>query len=517
MSILNLARPPKQNVLRTFSIAVIGGGASAVAFVKSFVGRVSSQGMRNIKLTIFEKEKAVGPGFPYREDFDCLRLNSPPEVMSVCATNSKHFEEWLYGKNEYRRLYTESQFLPRWVFGDYLTETLYTSIVQAKNYIQCEILFKKIEDLNKQDNNQYEVITEDGQSFLFDFVVLAIGAVKPDDHYQLIGHPGYIHDAYPAQEALASIGKTETVGIIGTGLAAVDMVLALRYRGHEGQISMISRNGRLPSVVDKRQVYETLFFTAKNFKCYLEKNHYVSLRYVIRLLREEFKAAGLNLREILLNKEEQQDDLESVRRKIIASKQQQAWFNILSTIIPVITDQFWGDVPQHHKKIFIQKYMSDIIRRRTPLPLINVNQIYELLVSKQLQILGGIKSIRKQEQTFHVSFVNGQETKHDYMINATGPSVNVFKNNLISRLLTKGYLVENDNGGIQVNYDSGAVVDRSGQENETFRAIGYITHGTYLFVNNLPVILPIAHKIAGECVEVVNAIQVQQSQIGHSL
>ena len=517
MSILNLAKPPKKNVFSTYSIAVIGGGASAVAFVKSFVDRVNSRGMSNIKLTIFEKEKAVGPGFPYKQDFDCLRLNSPAEVMSVCATNSEHFEEWLYSKKEYRKLYTESKFLPRWVFGDYLTETLYTSIVEAKNSIQCEILFKKIEDINKQDNKQYEVMTEDGQSFLFDFVILAVGAVKTDDHYQLMGQPGYIHDVYPAQEALVSVGKTETVGIIGTGLAAVDMVLALRYRGHEGNISMISRNGRLPSVVDKRQVYETAFFTVENFKRYLEQNHYVSLRYVIRLLRKEFKAAGLNLRETLLNREEQQDDLESIGQKIMASRRQQAGFNILSTIIPAITDQFWNDVPSHHKKIFIQKYMSDIIQRRTPLPLINVNQIYDLLLSKQLQILGGIKSICKWEQKFHVSFLNGQETLHDYIINATGPSVDVSKNNLIKRLLTKGYLVENDNGGIQVNYDSGAVIDRDKNENETFRAIGYIAHGTYLFVNNLPVLLPIAHKIAGECVEVVHSIQVQREQIRHSL
>src|SRR5262249_35826518 len=46
--------------------------------------------------------------------------------------------------------------------------------------------------------------------------------------------------------ALDGIGPRDTVGLIGTGLTMVDVVLDLRSRGHQGAITALSRRGLMP-------------------------------------------------------------------------------------------------------------------------------------------------------------------------------------------------------------------------------------------------------------------------------
>ncbi|RAR40637.1 FAD/NAD(P)-binding protein [Paenibacillus sp. MDMC362] len=490
---------PLQNTSGTYSVAVVGGGSATVSFVKSLVNRVMDQKIKKVKLTIFEKGNIAGPGLPYQDDFDCIRINVPAQAMSICSRNAKDFEEWLYHKKEYWRLYMESEFLPRRVFGEYLSETLYSTIERGKDYIPCEIIFKKVIDIHKRDNGRYEIITEDGQRFDYNFVLLAIGVMKPDDHYQLMGESGYIHCPYPAKRTLKNIEKKETVTMIGSGLAAVDMALALRFKGHEGKIFMVSRNGKLPAIRGQDGPYKTKFYTSDNLNCSLEKDGYVGLRHAVRLLRKEFKAAELDWREILFNKAERHDHLESFRAKLNESVTENPWYEILCEI-HAVTNRFWKDVPGEHKQIFIQKYQSAYINKKAPIPLINASQIYSLLRSKQLQILGGIQSIQKREREFYVKLQNHQQITCDHIINTTGPSMDVSKNGLLKKLLARGYVTEDINGGIRVDFESGSVISKDDRVNSTLCAIGHIANGTYFFINSLELIVYLADSIAERCV-----------------
>ncbi|RAR39374.1 FAD/NAD(P)-binding protein [Paenibacillus sp. MDMC362] len=480
----------------TYSIAVVGGGSSAVAFVKSLVDRVLDQNLKKIRLTIFEQGNTAGPGLPYQEDYDCLRVNVPAQTMSLCTKDPDHFVDWMQGK--YGQLFMNTDFPPRRVFGEYLTETLYDSFERAKDHIQSDFIMKKVTDINKRGDEQYEIFTEDGQCLRYDFVLLTIGVMKPNDHYGLMGEPGYIHGPFPARDTLKEIGKKEAVGVIGSGLTAIDMALALRYQGHEGNIFMLSRGGKLPAVRGEEEPFHAKFYTPENIDPFIKENDYLSLRHIVRLMRKEFKASGLSWREVLFSKTEPQDDQKSYKQKVAIKN---PWFPLLLHV-HAVTSPYWGEVPKDHKQIFVQKYLAAYLNKKASVPLINADQILHLLLLKQLQIFGGIQSVYKRGGKFYVSLHHDPEIVCDHIINTTGPSKDVSKNRLIKNLLAKGYVTKDINGGIDVDFDSGSVIDKDGRLNSTFRALGHITNGTYFFINDFSLIVQLADKLADNCMAV---------------
>jgi uncharacterized NAD(P)/FAD-binding protein YdhS len=64
----------------------------------------------------------------------------------------------------------------------------------------------------------------------------------------LVGAAGYVRDPYPLRQSLAEVPEQARVAIVGSGLTAVDVVMALRARGHQGPITLVSRHGLLPAV-----------------------------------------------------------------------------------------------------------------------------------------------------------------------------------------------------------------------------------------------------------------------------
>jgi uncharacterized NAD(P)/FAD-binding protein YdhS len=80
--------------------------------------------------------------------------------------------------------------------------------------------------------------------------VLALGNFAPPpptgpDHRYLL-HPGYHADPWAAG-SLARIGADEPVLLIGAGLTAVDMLLALRAQGHRAPVQVVARRGHWPA------------------------------------------------------------------------------------------------------------------------------------------------------------------------------------------------------------------------------------------------------------------------------
>ena len=67
-------------------IGLIGGGAATVCIIDA----LANAGLPAGGLTVFEPAPALWRGRPYQSDLDVVRVNAPPEDMSVRDGDVKH-------------------------------------------------------------------------------------------------------------------------------------------------------------------------------------------------------------------------------------------------------------------------------------------------------------------------------------------------------------------------------------------------------------------------------------------
>lgn len=116
----------------------------------------------------------------------------------------------------------------------------------------------EVVDISPPDRAEgdYIVQTKSGESFGVRYVYLALGHLQRAKTEEYQHNDRYYHDPYPITRLIEEIPKSATVGIVGTRLSAIDVVLGLASGGHQGEIHCVSRGGRLPAVRGDRGRYE---------------------------------------------------------------------------------------------------------------------------------------------------------------------------------------------------------------------------------------------------------------------
>ena len=88
--------------------------------------------------------------------------------------------------------------------------------------------------------------TRDGRTHTFDYVICAVGAGRPADHYELTGSAGYFGDPSPLRDTVAAIPADADVTVLGTGLAAV-LTVAVVYNYSFGRLLFVLPPGYRPA------------------------------------------------------------------------------------------------------------------------------------------------------------------------------------------------------------------------------------------------------------------------------
>src|SRR5688572_28552765 len=101
------------------SIAVIGGGASAILFLAQAMRRKPAN--LNLTMTIFDRSGNFAKGIAYGTQRREHLLNVNTENMSGVAEDPLHFFHWL---KENSHTYGPTDFAPRVVYGEYLENLL---------------------------------------------------------------------------------------------------------------------------------------------------------------------------------------------------------------------------------------------------------------------------------------------------------------------------------------------------------------------------------------------------------
>lgn len=244
----------------TTTIAIIGGGVSGCLVAVQLLREARTP----LRVLLFERMTDVGRGVAYRTENREHLLNVTADRMSALPDDPGHFQRWAAGRvgeAGYPAAAAPGDFLPRWVFGEYVRAVL----AEAKGSAAAGVIFEEIKgdviDIETETGG-VRLRCGDGRSFGADRVVLALGNLPgeyPIKRPLPIYHSQrYVHVPWHPG-ALAGIPLDADVLIVGAGLTSVDVVLQLQEAGHNGTVYALSRRGLRPQVHEQHAAYPDFF------------------------------------------------------------------------------------------------------------------------------------------------------------------------------------------------------------------------------------------------------------------
>jgi uncharacterized NAD(P)/FAD-binding protein YdhS len=219
------------------NVVIVGGGASGAFLALELADRLGGR----CHITMFDRHGRFGRGLAYSTTAKWHRLNVPAIKMGGRNDGDPSgFAEWLVRRGHLRTGDYAGSFVPRALYGDYLSEQL-AVIASTGMLAMRQATVVAIEPRARG----YAVRTETAEPIAADVVVLCLGNLPPAAIAGVATGERWLDDVWRS-EALARIAPPDDVLLIGSGATAVDVALDLVHRGGARRIFMVSRNGLLP-------------------------------------------------------------------------------------------------------------------------------------------------------------------------------------------------------------------------------------------------------------------------------
>lgn len=488
-----------------FTIAVVGGGAACVAFLHHFSELISPEAASRIRIKIFEPRGTIGRGLAYQHDCESLLLNRAVETMSVSASDFSSFTSWVRWKAHHEdelkalaRRDLSATYVPRALFGRYLDDFFReTSATAARKGLTLQVEQREVTAVRRATRYRLET---DGAVFEADTVLLAIGNIGQHDHYGLLGHERYLHEPYPLALHLDRLSRAGKVAILGSGLTAVDVACSLFRMRSDVEIDMLSPSGILP-YVKGRQVRPDAprFLTGRALQALTAGGtRKIGLRSLARLLRAEFRAKQADWRELFASAD---DALTLLRDEIAHADRERAWQTVLVATNEVV-EEAWHALEPAAQALVLQRFARPWLARRAPMPLENARLLAAMLENGRLKLLRTPAEFERGDPArLGLRLGDGSVAGYDYVVNATGAAKTVRgpqDSRLAWQLLREGLASPDWRGGLQVDFNTGALLDAQGEADWQLRCLGHLTCGAYFFVSSLEMVAKRARRIASD-------------------
>ena len=236
------------------TLAIIGGGASG-SLVAVHLLRLARPGTR---IVLIERRQPVGPGVAYRTDCEAHQLNVAAGRMSLFADEPDDFVRWMerhLGFVGFPDRVAAGDYLPRSLYGTYISDTLETARAAASPGIDLESVAGEVVDIEEDaaagqsDRPGARLFLADGRTISAQAVVLALGNLpgeypikRPIPFYR---GPRYVHVPWLAS-LMGTTSRSDDILVVGAGPTAVDIIVQLDRLGHHGTIHALSRRGLRP-------------------------------------------------------------------------------------------------------------------------------------------------------------------------------------------------------------------------------------------------------------------------------
>jgi uncharacterized NAD(P)/FAD-binding protein YdhS/predicted metal-dependent enzyme (double-stranded beta helix superfamily) len=436
--------------VKSATVAIVGGGFSGSMMAVHLLKNVVS----NLNVKLIERRPLVGEGVAYSTNWDCHLLNVPAGKMSAFADVPDQFWRWLQtSESGIAKQVSPNDFVPRKLYGEYVRSNLAEAETKARAGVGLERLTDEAIAL-EIDGERVNLRLSSGKSLQADRVVLALGNFPPGDppvadssFYQSKRYLRF----WSASSLLSSLSPEEPILIIGSGLTALDAILALDRQQHQGKIYVVSRRGLFPQPHQPTTTYPSLFESESAPKTILS---------LVRQIRQEIKSAearGYN------------------------------WHSVINSLRPQ-TQTIWQSLSIAEKQRFLRHVRPywEIHRHRVPSVISDkiashhARQIKQKFGSGQLHILTGrIQAYNEDAEGVNVSIRRRCSNYTDSLrvsavINCTGSECNYrqLQHPLIENLLKCG-LVRPDplNLGLDVA-DNGALIHATGEISSLLFTLG---------------------------------------------
>lgn len=226
------------------TVVIVGGGVSGVLTAIQVLRQAKSP----LHVHLVEERAEVGLGVAYSTRYSEHLLNVPALGMSLFEDEPEHFVQWL--RNREPQWSDPQDFAPRLVFGKYVRSVFEEALLKKPASVEYTSHPTRAVAVTPSEHRM-AVQLANGETLAGERVVLALGNFPPanpltvPEAWQEKGgyFPNPWHDSlYEGVEALRE------VLLIGSGLTALDVVVAYQNLGFTGKFHLVSTHGLVPRV-----------------------------------------------------------------------------------------------------------------------------------------------------------------------------------------------------------------------------------------------------------------------------
>lgn len=486
-----------------YAIAIIGGGATGICLANKIVEELPvGRSTAAVSLVLFDAPG--GGGGAYTPDVATNLMNTTSGAVHRSFGGDFGILDWARDHPEKWQAWASgpeldpNAYLPRSVVGLYLKDLAeHTRSRAAKRGMRFDVIVDEVVDISPPNpaECEYVVHTQSGATYRVRYVYLALGHLPraKTEAYQF--HDRYYHNPYPIARLAEEIPKASTVGVIGTRLSAIDVVLGLVAGGHQGKIHCISRGGRLPAVRGEPGRYEFMHIEREELIRQLVRTKAeIRLTDVAKMLATEIEhAQGHSVGLSDVKGDGLSPEAYYEREIALATDKPRPWQTVLYATNRNI-DLLWHHLEEDDKRILMSQWLNDWLTYRASIPRENAERMLALMKSGQLTVKGGVASFGFDAGTdrFRANFSDESSLEFEYLVAATGSASRIedADSRLLGNLLKSGMVRPHRYGGVDCVFETGQVTPRPGVvagEPRMF-ALGPLTSGVYFFTTALEIV-----------------------------